>query len=56
MPKPKPSSRPGMMPATNKRLTDRPVTVPAMTIGRLGGMIGPTVEEEAVTAAENSAS
>ena len=51
---PSPSSNPGMMPPTSRRLTESPVTVPAMTIGKLGGMIGPIVEAEAVTAPENS--
>ncbi len=52
----RPSSKPGMAPARNIRPTDTPESEPAMIIGTLGGMIGPTVEEAAVTAAANGLS
>jgi hypothetical protein len=51
-----PRITPGMAPARKRRVTDNPVRVPTIIIGTLGGMIGPTVEDEAVTAAEKSAS
>ena len=37
-------------------LTESPATVPATIIGRLGGMIGPHIDDAAVTAHEKSAS
>ena len=39
----------------NIRPTEMPESDPTMIIGTEGGMIGPTVEEAAVTAAEKSA-
>jgi len=51
-----PSNTPGTAPARNNRPTDNPVRVPTMIIGTLGGMIGPTVDEAAVMAAEKPAS
>ena len=45
---------PGTMPATKSLVTDSPVIVPAMIIGRLGGMIGPMHEDAAVMAQEKS--
>ena len=53
---PKPIRTPGMMPATNILETEMPVSVPAMIIGRDGGMIGPIQEEAAVTPTEKSSS
>src|SRR5690554_5861071 len=51
-----PRMMPGSAPAMKSLPTEIPVSVPAMIMGRLGGMMGPTVEEDAVTAAEKSAS
>jgi len=53
---PTPSNIPGMAPATNNLPTDNPDMAPTIIIGMLGGIIGPTVEEEAVTAQEKSTS
>src|SRR5699024_7528858 len=43
------------MPATNKSPIDKEANVPTIIIGNEGGMIGPTVEDEAVTATEKPA-
>ena len=53
---PRPSSRPGTMPAMNILETDRPVMVAAMIIGTDGGMMGPRQEEAAVIATEKGTS
>ena len=47
---------PGTIPAMNKAPTDAPDTVAYTTSGMLGGMIGPSVEEAAVTQHEKSLS
>ena len=47
---------PGIAPAINSFVTDKPVKVPTITIGRLGGMIGPIVDEIEVTAEEKAGS
>ena len=52
----RPSRTPGMMPAWNILPTEMLTQEPAMTIGTLGGMMGPTTEEAAVTATEKSSS
>ena len=46
---------PGTAPARNILPTEMPDRAPTMIIGTEGGMIGPTVDEAAVTAAEKSA-
>ena len=46
---------PGTAPARNIWPTEMPESAPTMIIGTDGGMIGPTVDEAAVTAAEKSA-
>ncbi len=46
---------PGMMPARNRRPTDSSISAPSMTKMMDGGMIGPTVAAEAITALENAA-
>ena len=48
--KPKPSKIPGMAPARNYFPTESPHSLAAIMMGTLGGMIGPTVEEAAVSA------
>ena len=53
---PNPSSNPGITPATNNLVTERPVRVPATIIGRLGGIIGPIQLDAAVIAQEKSVS
>ena len=53
---PRPSSRPGTMPAMNILETDRPVMVAAMIMGTDGGMMGPRQEEAAVIATEKGTS
>ena len=50
-----PSRIPGSAPAMNILPTEIPASDPTMIIGTEGGMIGPTVDEAAVTAAENAA-
>ena len=45
-----------MMPAWNILPTEMLTQEPAMTMGTLGGMMGPTTEEAAVTATEKSSS
>lgn len=46
-----PSRMPGTAPARNIRPTEMPESEPTMIIGTLGGMIGATVADAAVTAA-----
>ena len=53
---PAPTYRPGMAPARKSFPTDNPLSVAAIIIGRLGGIIGPTVEDAAVMAQEKSLS
>jgi hypothetical protein len=47
-------SSPGRMPARNRSITDRPVTAAIRMARPEGGMIGPTMDEAAVTAAAYS--
>ena len=47
-----PSIRPGTAPAMNSLPMDSSAITPKMTIGIDGGMMGPMVEDAAVTAAE----
>ena len=47
---------PGMIPAMNRAPTEAPETVAYTTRGMEGGMIGPNVEEAAVTQQEKSLS
>ena len=47
---------PGMMPPTKQRPTDAPTVTHMMTMGREGGIMGPSTEEAAVTAQEKSSS
>ena len=49
-----PMAMPGMAPPRNSLPTDMPDSEPTMIIGTLGGIIGPTVDDAAVTAAENA--
>ena len=51
----KPRKTPGTAPAMNILPTETPDKAPTMIIGTDGGMMGPTVAEAAVTAAEKSA-
>ena len=53
---PNPNKSPGIAPARKSFPTDNPLKVAAIIIGKLGGIIGPTVEEAAVTAHEKSLS
>ncbi len=50
-----PSRIPGTVPARNIFPTEIPERAPTIIMGTLGGMIGPTVEDAAVTATEKSA-
>ena len=50
----KPIRMPGMAPAMNILPTDIPESAPTMIMGMLGGIMGPTVDDAAVTAAENA--
>ena len=52
---PTPMRMPGTAPARNIWPTEIPDSAPTMIIGTLGGIIGPTVEDAAVMAAEKSA-
>ena len=47
-------SAPGMMPATSNPPMEVAVIMPNITRGRLGGMMGPRVEDAPVTATEKS--
>ena len=49
-------SNPGIAPAIKSLATERPVKVPATIMGRLGGIMGPIVDDDAVIARENSVS
>ena len=46
-----PNIKPGMIPAAKSPPIDKPVVTPMMTMKMEGGIMGPTVEEAAVTAA-----
>lgn len=46
-----PMTKPGTAPAKNSFLIEASAKMPYMTIGTLGGIIGPIVDEAAVTAA-----
>ena len=49
-------NNPGRMPPINKPPIEVEAVTPKITIGRLGGMMGPTVDEAAVIAQEKSSS
>ena len=49
-------STPGITPPTKQRPTDAPTVTHRMTMGRDGGMMGPSTEDAAVTAQEKSSS
>lgn len=52
--KPIANNKPGIAPARNNLPMDSPLNEPAIIMGILGGMMGPMVLEDAVTAQEKS--